>query len=319
MFKAFCLSLIGLSSLLSVHPMNKAGETDLQNSFPFWFGSRFSKEFSFEKEGNEYQLFSANKNGVTLGYVVLNGKEISLVYRGHEIPTKEEMIGMPLVTEGERSISVRKTPRLQSNSPSFSSYTYITIPSSLVLTETYSQSSSSILQNIPEYYNEAVDNGCAPTSGAMLISFYDRYSSYQALYPGLLPLNHDDNKPAVDSFIVTMSNYMNTTENGTLRSDEQIGLQQYLNDHGCGGFVVETGYSYSDYVSYYSYSNNPVFVSISGHAILGIGHASIRQYYSDGSQGIRDFMVTHYDWRSRPGSYYVPEDELEQFFYIRHS
>lgn len=25
MFKAFCLSLIGLSSLLSVHPMNKAG------------------------------------------------------------------------------------------------------------------------------------------------------------------------------------------------------------------------------------------------------------------------------------------------------
>lgn len=94
-----------------------------------------------------------------------------------------------------------------------------------------------------------------------------------------------------------------------------MGLQNYLERNKCQGYRVEISTSLSNYINYYIYSNNPIFVSINGHAVLGIGYSSLRKYSSDEKQSITNFMITHYDWRSRPGNFYATE-ELRQFFYI---
>lgn len=324
--KLWLIPLLSFCTLSAFSPSLDSSKNNLEwePSLSFLGGNHYSKEYEFVKDGITYELFSFERDEKKVGYVVLNGSQIALIYKGDVVPNKEEISKIPLIgsTSSNSGIqrvlqSAEKTAIASSNR--FANYQYIKTPSSLVDTEVYSQSFSPILQNVPEYYSEVITDGCAPTAGAMLLSFYDRYSSYTSLYSGFLPLKHDDDQQAVDDFIKTVAAYMKTnlSGRGTTRANERSGLQAYLNNHSCTGHSVNVGNSFSDYVSYYTYSNNPAFISISRHAILGIGYASIRQYYSDGSQGISQFMVTHYDWRSRAGDYYVPANQLEQFLYIK--
>lgn len=318
MLKLVVLTIAAISLLPSSKPKENEGIQDVKNLIPAWSESAFEYEYSFENSGFEFELFSVKDKNEIKGYAVFYETQIALIYQGSSIPAKNEMKTFELVSP-VKEIASAETKKAKTNvtkASGFSSYSYICKPTQLSVSEVYSQSATFYLENVPEYYNDVVSGGCAPTVGVMLISFYDRYSAYTSLYNGLLPLAHDENKSKVDEFIKTMATYMHTTENGTSRTDEVIGIQNYLDQNHCLGFQVEVGYTFSDYIDYYTYSKNPIFVSIEGHAILGIGYASVRKYNSDGTQSLNQFMITHYDWRSRPGNYYVPKGELEQFLYI---
>ena len=308
-----------LAGLFSSHsPLSNVvniGFKNVRGLIPEWISSDFTLTYSFQKESITFQLFSVKQNCKTLGYFILNGSVVSLVYKSNHIPEKDEIGEIPLLSAGNNanSISIYSS---QDNQPSFSSFSYICKPSSLVVSDSSSQSFAVYLENVPEYYNEAVKNGCSPTTGAMLISFYDRYSQYTDLYKGLLPLKHDDNPVSVNAFIKIMASYMKTDEEGTYSNLAVSGLNRYFNDHGCQGFKISTNNTFDDYLNYFRCSNNPVFVNIAGHSILGIGYAQLRTYYPNGSQGISNYMITHYDWRSIQGSYYVLGNELKEFYYI---
>lgn len=181
-----------------------------------------------------------------------------------------------------------------------------------------------ILQT-PEYFNYPygpINNGCGPTSAAMLTSFFDRVS-LPNLVPGTIPLQHSDNKLSVDNHIVLMADYLNTCDDmeialtdpenctGTNYNNAKDGLEQYFDDRG-----------YSEYDAYYNtnlldyfkviLARNPVYLRLStiggGHAVLGIGRGS--------SYPGNNFLIVRYNWTSRDGEYWVSEDQFNGFIYL---
>lgn len=314
MFKSLML-IVGLTSLLS--PMNRSAvETNAVSNvramIPSWENSSISFAYSFSKDDVVYQLYSVSTKGKNEGYAVLKDDKVVLAHEGNDFPSVSEMETCPLISSTNHNYT--DSISLQASSSKFASYSYICNPTSLVFSSTSSQAVSSYLKDVPEYFNEG--NNCAPTTAAMLFSFYDRYSKFTTLYDGLLPLNHDDDKTAVDAFIDTMKVYLKTIEIGSYPQEIQIGLKEYFDRHCSHNFKLTYSKNYADYIDYYNYSKNPAFIILKGHAVLGIGHASIRQYHSDGSQGIGEFMITHYDWRSRSGNYLVAKEEFSQFYYF---
>lgn len=222
MFKSLLL-IVGLTSLLS--PMNRSvvetnAVSNVRAMISSWENSSISFAYSFLKDDVAYQLYSVSTKGKNEGYAVLKDDKVVLAHEGNDFPSVSEMETCPLISATNHNYT--DLISLQASSSKFASYSYICNPTSLVVSSTSSQAVSSYLKDVPEYFNEG--NNCAPTTGAMLISFYDRYSKYTALYDGLLPLNHDDDKAAVDAFIDVMKTYMKTTESGTNRNDERTGL-----------------------------------------------------------------------------------------------
>ena len=97
----------------------------------------------------------------------------------------------------------------------------------------------------PSYLNYSygpVNNGCGPTTGAMLVAFYDSVS-IGTLYNGLLPQLHNGDKEKVDDLIIEMADYMQTCNNisgnlsdpnnctGTYYFNATTGLTNYFDDN----------------------------------------------------------------------------------------
>jgi hypothetical protein len=200
----------------------------------------------------------------------------------------------------------------------------VPIPDELVYTYSISYYSVQKILETPEYFNfpfGPVNNGCGPTTAAMLTSFYDRHA-LPNLVPGTLPLHHYENTLAVDNHVIQMAGYLQTCNNmeGDLTNDGNCtgtnyrnaisGLDRYFNDRG-----------YSSYDAYYStdltgYSicilnGNPVYLRLNttpGHAVLGIGQVS--------SYGSTPQLIVRYNWESRSGEFHVSKDLFNGFIFM---
>lgn len=325
----FSKSLLGfLAILFSSFPTASHKEAMVKSAFlnsskviSSWKGGHCSSSFSFTgKAGKKEELFSVyGADESYKGFFTMKeDNTMDVLYEGKNKVTKFSDISY-LFSSGEDSFDdvsstqqerVKKNQRIKYASSPFGSF--LCTPN-LIVNETYSQSSSRYLTQCPEYYNTVIDKGCAPTVGAMLFSFYDRYSSYSSLYNGTLPLDHKDGNTAISGLIKTLAGYMKTNpDRGTYDSLAAAGLDSYFADHGCPEAKVTSSDSFSNYQDFILASKNPVYVHIDGHAILGIGFAAIRGY----KNSIKNYMITHYDWTTRPGNYYVPASEMGSFFYI---
>lgn len=178
-----------------------------------------------------------------------------------------------------------------------------------------------LIDNCPYYYNHdygPIFNGCAPTTGAMLISFYDRYSSLVDLIDGTLELNHEDDKNRVDNLIVELAKYMNTDKKGTSGKDTKSGYLHYFMDKGYPEYMPFELNSFEIYSYFISKYKNPTHLRIKhlnnkgefeGHAVLGVGFANLRE--------VGNFMITHYDMHNKnTGNHYVSDKYFVQSFYI---
>ncbi|MFA6586936.1 MAG: C39 family peptidase [Bacilli bacterium] len=325
----FSKSLLGfLAILFSSFPTASHKEAMVKSAFlnsskviSSWKGGHCSSSFSFTgKAGKKEELFSVyGADESYKGFFTMKEDSTTdVLYEGDIKASKFSDISF-LFSSGEDSIDdvpsnqqepAKKNQRIKYASSSFGSF--LCTPN-LIVYETYSQSSSRYLTQCPEYYNTVVTLGCAPTVGAMLVSFYDRYSNYNDLYDGTLPLVHNEGDTAISGLIRTLAGYMKTDPNsGTHYGMAKIGIDSYFADHGCPEAKVTSSESFSDYQDFILASENPVYVHIDGHAILGIGFAAIRGY----NNSINNYMITHYDWTKRPGNYYVPASEMGSFFYI---
>lgn len=292
--------------------------TVLKDCIRSWNNS--SLDFEFTLKDNQTSIFSVRNDTKINGYIVMDQstKDFRSFYEGKYFPSKEEFETMFLKKSYNNPENQLKTSnrRLRLANKSSDNYSYICNPSNLCSIDSSSQAYSRIINNCPEYYNEVVVNGCTPTSAAMLISFYDNYSQYD-FYPGILPLKHDDNKEAVKKLIIELAeDRLTDYEDGTRRDMAVKGLTDFLHNHSPISTAVRTSTKYQDYVNFVMHSNNPAIVHINGHAILGVGYAKLRKYNSNGGQYIQDYIVSHYDWRNRPGDYYVVSDEFEQRTFI---
>lgn len=158
--------------------------------------------------------------------------------------------------------------------------------------------------NTPEYYNEVLFNGCAPTSGAMLVAFYDlAIDDWDDLVDGTPPLHHDDNEEAVEDLITLMGDYMNWTTTGTALGDMNDGLDDYFDDFNHGDYHTIISTDDADYKQVIWAGNPSVLAiytdgsSVPNHAVLGIG---VSNTYMIGTR-----YIVRYNWRSRSGEYSI--------------
>ncbi len=288
----------------------------VEDLIPSWKDSTLNFAYTYFDKTTK-NMYEISKDNQTVGYVIKDAvsHEITSFCETDSVPTLHETMEF---VANQRQETKDVYAISTANTYDYSRLSYVCNPTQLCCIESSSQAYSRYLKDCPEYYNEYVTNGCTPTAAAMLISFYDRYSSYD-LYSGTLPLAHDDNQSGdvanlVNELAVDMQT--NAGQSGTNRTKGRTGLKSYLNRHNGGSLDVKNSSSYEDYKNYIMYSNNPAIVHISGHSILGIGYARLRKYNSDGSQYIADYIVSHYDWRSRPGNYYVISSEFEEMTFI---
>ena len=312
----FCTTNLPLA-FKSADSFRQKNFTVLKDFISSWSNSTLNYEFASEDNSN--MLYSVRDHNEINGYVVMDSssKTFRSFYEGKYLPTKSEFSSR-LNDGGDSSEQLKSTgtnSKMHFANKSVSNYSFICNPDYLCSIESSSQAYSLIISNCPEYYNEIVNNGCTPTSAAMLIAFYDRYSDY-SFYPESLPLKHDDNKAAVSKVITELAQYRKTNDAGTLRTDAVTGLSSFLKKYCSTSTNVRTTTKFDDYRNFVAESNNPAIVHINQHAILGIGYAKLRKYNPNGSQYIQNYIVSHYDWRSRPGNYYVESDQFEQRTFI---
>lgn len=283
----------------------------------------FSLPFSFQYENSAFSLYNIYDQEEYAGYVIIDDQEnIVTFYQGPSLPDMEHPESLSPVFNHESVPEIEATM-------SFTASTNTTIRNTPSLNQNLfsshydSFSSSNYLIDCPSYYTASygpVENGCGPTTGAMLVSFFDRYTDMTNLVSGLLPLEHSDNKAAVDELIITLADYMNTDSvNGTYYWDAMDGLTAYFDDRGYSQFGAFYLDNYADYSTLIISHHNPAYLrircindngeDIGRHAVLGIGVATLRYF--------GNFMITHYDWYGeRTGNYYVSEDYFVGAIYM---
>ncbi len=291
--------------------------------------SDYSYVNDFYFSGNQYFVYQlTDGDGNYSGYFVADSEQKVLsAYKGSEYPDVDDLESLsPIFATGTDAIGIDDSyVSINAVSDTSSSTIHETPGLNVDLYTSHydSFSSAQYLTNCPTYYNYSygpVDNGCAPTSATMLVSFYDRYSNMTNLIDGLLPLEHSDNKKAVDKVIVEMAKYMKTnTKSGTTRANQVSGLTNYLADKGYSNYRAYYLTTFNEYAEVINSKHNPAMLSIKcieddgtdagGHSVLGIGVANVR--YSG------NFMITHYDWYyRRRGDYYVASQYFEASIYI---
>ncbi len=291
--------------------------------------SDYSFVNNFYFSGNQYSVYQlTDGDGNYSGHFVTDSEQKVLsAYKGTEYPDVDDLESLsPIFAKGTEAIGIDDSyVNINAVSDTSSSTIHDTPELNVDLYTSHYDSFSSYqyLTDCPSYYNYSygpVEQGCAPTSATMLISFYDRYSNMTNLIDGLLPLEHSDNKKAVDKVIVEMAKYMKTsTKSGTTRANQVSGLTNYLADKGYSNYCAYYLTTFNEYAQVINSKHNPAMLSIKcieddgsdagGHSVLGIGTANVR--YSG------NFMITHYDWyNERTGDYYVASQYFEASIYI---
>jgi len=196
----------------------------------------------------------------------------------------------------------------------------IYVPTSYGKTEYSSFHSMNKVLNVPEYYNYFLDAGCAPASGAMLISFYDR-EILPNLYSGTLPITNlgATVKGNVENFIDNLANnYMYTNPiYGASTDNIMSGLDCYFRDKGYNNYYPACRSSYADFSNLILNRNPAVLTFICGvnsngenlyHSVLGLGIMNVR--YSGCS------CIVYTNLPSSTGEQYIDIDLIYNFIYM---
>ncbi|MDD6240417.1 MAG: hypothetical protein PUA93_02395 [Eubacteriales bacterium] len=209
----------------------------------YWENATLGQEKTFTYGNKSFSLSYVLENDEYKGYLLFDGdNNLCTYYVGSSLPdfSKFESIS-PIFATGFKMENASGISLSGTTSSEF--HATPTLNQDLYTSHYDSFSSSQYLVSSPTYYNYSygpVKSGCAPTAGAMLVSFYDRYSSMSNLVNGLLPLEHSDNKSAVDSLITTMASYMGTSSaKGTSVSNAMSGLNRYFSDAGYNNYEKE--------------------------------------------------------------------------------
>lgn len=286
-----------------------------------WKNSNYKYIFKFKNNNEYFNLFKVKENNELKGYFILNEiGELETFYSGNcdNINFSDLTTLSPIFSSG-----VELEEESNDNINLIDSSTYFVPPVlnvDLYKTSFSSYHSEQLITGCPFYYNYSygpVDNGCSPTTAAMLISFYDRYSELDNLLDKELPLNHEDDKENVDKLIIELANLMGTNKfrDGTSTTQIMSGYAQYLSNKGYYGFQPRLVSLYDDYSYIINTYKNPAHLNIhtansnEGHSVLGVGTANVK--------GSGRFMVTHYDWYNKnTGDYYVSEKYFNECIYI---
>ncbi len=240
-----------------------------------------------------YYLYDSNSKYAGYYLVDSNGI-ITTIYHGSFMPKcQADLSDLPYHD------SNKATPSAVTTSMSaFSSSNLVCHPDYLFESKIYSQSAQRYITKCPEYFNDVpgyYNIACSAVSGARLVSFYDRYSSYD-LVNGLLPLNQEDNESAVHNLVKELISERKTSPTeGTYLTNEKSGLQSYLNNHNGSTIKVNSGTGFSSYQDWILTSSNPVLLDFRrndgkrGHTVLGIGFSIIRS----GSTRQNYYMVNY--------------------------
>ncbi len=282
-----------------------------------WQNSNYELNNTFVLNDKEYLVYKVDKNKDNSGYFIMNNNKLVSFYVGNfksEKLNKIELLSPIFNTDDTYTI---ENNRRNLASESTASY----IPPTLI-TDNYQYTSMSnyraqIINNCPFYYNYPygpIYKGCVPTSGAMLICFYDRYTNLTNLINGTLPLNHEDNKELIDNFINLLAILMETKSTGTDIDGEKNSLNTYFKAMGYSQYQAYQNYSFNEYENFITNYHQPTLLGIktinnTGHAVLGVGSAEI--------QNSGSFMITHYDDRySCTGDYYVAKEYFLDSVYM---
>lgn len=147
------------------------------------------------------------------------------------------------------------------------------------------------IENVPSYLNglDGIYGSCAPTSGAMLIAYYDNelwnnLSTLEGIWAGqYFPLFHEDDEDLVNDLIFVMADYFRTCidMDGDLSSSANCvgsspveiayGLSRYLDLHWHPAFEGILRYFSTDYDDYTSLIllGNPAIVNMFYHPTYG--------------------------------------------------
>lgn len=292
---------------------------ELLESIPYWENSNYYNCYTFNFKNSSYKIYEVTKNNTFKGFFIANeNNKLETIYIGNDRPNDYSDLSSlsPLFSDSgttcENSCEVMET-----SSSNYSFHSNPELNCNLFQSYYNSNYSENIVTGCPTYFNPN-DYFCAPTAGAMLMFFYDRYSDLTNLVNGLLPLEQDENNDAVNQLINELASTMNTTENGTIWQWQQYGLNLFLANKG---YQYQT-FKLTNYLSYTTFNssckqptllniafNNDDDTEVIQHAVLGIGVASIR------NQG--DFIVSHYGERNyKLGNYYIPSDYFVNAFYV---
>ncbi len=268
-----------------------------------------------------YYLYTAENKYE--GYYLLNSNNIiTTIYNGSYKPNcAKDLSYLPdrVLEREEKSRTIHSTAKT-----SVISNKLLCNPTYLFKSEIYSQSSQRYIMNCPEYFNDVpgyYNMACAAVSGAMMVSFNDRYSSYD-LVNGLLPLNQEDNETAVHNLAKELISEMKTSPTGaTSLLNEQQGLKNYLNKHNGSSIRVNSNSGFEAYQDWILSSSNPALVNFlrndeqMGHAVLGIGFASIRNGNSR-----QNYYIVHYNSpdHSKKGNYLFNDADyyMKNYLYL---
>jgi hypothetical protein len=215
------------------------------------------------------------------------------------------------------------------------SFSYSNVPNlaSNVLSIGYTYSIRKTVQNVPDYnWYE----GCAPTSGGMLVAYYDNeiwdtLSDYDGTndYPlsyewvdRWLLSDYARNYDEVDDLIseLASSTYFNTNSSGgTTIAQMNVGLEDYFADNGLSTYAVYLGdfdTNWSDYQSIIS-SGNVTLISILGHPVYG-NHAVLGMGYLLAAPSTSGAIV-HDTWPTEEGypkEIFISYDLLTYYSFI---
>lgn len=287
----------------------------LKESIALWNDTNCSLDFSFNYKDNNYKLYSLEKENYYKGYFVVNslGKVVTIYVGEKRIEDYSNLSSIsPLFSEGESYLQEQSN----SNIVSTVSNQTLLIPPTLnvdIYASSYSSfNSEQLLKDCPTYFNP---NGymCSPTAGAMLISFYDRYSNLNNLYDGLLDLDQGQDNLRVQQLIHLLAVYMGTISSGTTPSGRENGLTNYLKDKGYSSYRADTVEDYTLYSTLINKYNVPSIVRVEFdsviHAVLGIGTASIKD--------VGNYFICHYgEYNHNLGDYYLPKSYFKGATYI---
>lgn len=286
-------------------------------------GSNLNLKNQFALNNKNFKVFTIEKNKQNKGFFIVKDGTLESFYIGDfdesELNNLENL--SPIFSRDVSPIMSEITTTANINSSS--SFIPITLTIDNYQYTSMSTIRSQIINNCPFYYNYPygpVDGGCVPTSGAMLLSFYDRYSILTNLIDGTLPLNHEDNKTAVDSLINQLAVLMNTTKTGTDINNEKSGLRQYIKQRGYNNTYTLSHTTFKDYENFINSWHQPTLLGVisvssnkaSAHAVLGVGSAQINN-----GTNLESYMITHYNVKnSFTGDYYVKSNYFDDSIFL---
>ncbi len=258
------------------------------------------------------------------GYYLLDSENtITALYHGAFIP--RSLNDLPaLLTKPSPKEQEAIDSSLVATSSNVDRSNLLCYPSYLFKSEVYSQSASRFISQCPEYFNDIQgyeNQACSAVSAAMLLSFYDRYSTFD-LVNGLLPLRQEDDVLGVHNLARELIIDRNTSpKNGTTFSNELTGLRTYLDSHNGSSIEIQTATGFSAYQYWILNSCNPVLASFSwtddsgkthGHAVLGTGCTTIRN-----GSSTENYYRVHYNSsdHSRTGEYILNNNTYKMNYF----